>query len=125
MYQSASTVLGEMARLCAASSHVKPPKNRSSTTRALRSSRSASFERASSRSRKSTSGSTQRDNVSVAHHRRGDAKEVCPIERIDGARFDELQVRLMNEGGRLQGVVRTLAAHVARCQLPELLVDQL
>ena len=59
-----------------------------------------------------------------AHDLCRDTKEVRSILPIDLALVDESDVRLMNEGRRLQGVVGALAPKLARGNAPELPIDE-
>jgi hypothetical protein len=60
----------------------------------------------------------------AAHDLRRDTKEVRAILPIDLALVDEPEVRLMNQGRRLQRVVRTLAPKLACGHPAKLRVDE-
>jgi hypothetical protein len=49
---------------------------------------------------------------------------VCPILPVDAILAGESDVRLVDEGGRLQCVVWPFAAQIARGAAPQLAVDQ-
>ena len=53
-----------------------------------------------------------------AHHARGAAEEMRAVLPIHGAVAREPQIDLVDERGRLQGVVGPLGAHVAGGQTP-------
>ena len=59
-----------------------------------------------------------------AHDLRRDTKEMRSILPIDLALVDEPDVRLMNEGRRLQGVVGPLAPKLARGNAAKLRIDE-
>jgi len=59
-----------------------------------------------------------------AHDLRGDAKEMRAILPIALALIDEPDVRLVNEGRRLQGVVGPLVPKLARGNAVELRIDE-
>jgi hypothetical protein len=58
------------------------------------------------------------------HHPGRDAEEMRTMLPIDGALFDEAEVRLVDQGGRLQRVARPLLAKLTRGDPAQLGVDQ-
>ena len=59
-----------------------------------------------------------------AHDLRRDTKKMRSILPIDLALVDEADVRLVNKGARLQGVVGPLVPKLARGHAPELRIDK-
>ena len=124
----------------AASVSVRPPKHFSSTTREARASTSARRVSASSESQEIVrppgrlellvfpdhphhlarpACRVARSRVideDAPHVRRHDAEEVRAILPVDARRAEQAQVGLVDEGGRLQGVVVAFAPHVLRRQ---------
>jgi len=49
----------------------------------------------------------------AAHHLRGHGEEVVPALPVHPGDIDQPQVRLVDERGGLEGMVRALVAHVA------------
>jgi hypothetical protein len=60
----------------------------------------------------------------AAHDLRRDTKEMRPILPIDVALVDQSKVHLMNEGRRLQGMVRPLLPQLARGHAAQLRIDE-
>ena len=58
------------------------------------------------------------------HQAGGDGEELRAILPVRLALFHQLQVRLVDQRGGLQGVVRPFAAHVAGGQAMQLAFDQ-
>jgi hypothetical protein len=54
----------------------------------------------------------------------GDAEKVRASLPVEAALVDESEERLVDEGGRLQGVSDALLAHAPRCDCPQLVVNE-
>jgi hypothetical protein len=61
----------------------------------------------------------------VPHDLRRDAEKLCPVLPNDWLATNESEVRFMNEGGRLQGVVGTLSSQVIAGEETQLVVNRL
>jgi hypothetical protein len=61
----------------------------------------------------------------LPHRSRRNPKEVRPVLPLNPGIVDETKVGLVHEGRGLKDVVSPLATHQARCEAPQLLVDDL
>ena len=144
--QSRRTVATETPITSAASSRLRPPKYRSSTTRLLRGSTSSSAFSASSSARGrhgpspaaarpptarrapgrgpvSPGRGTRHVDEDAAHDLRGGPEEMRPVLPLHVLPVHQPQVRLVDERRRLQEVARTLAGHLPRRQPVQLVLD--
>ena len=145
--QSRITVSGDTPSAAAVSSTVRPPKNRISTTLALRSSIFASASSASSSRDEIAArfGDHQRFverhrlraaapllivlrprevDEDAAHQARRHRQEMDAVLPVDLLRADQAQVGLVDQRGRLQAVPGALASHAAARDAMQLLVDE-
>jgi hypothetical protein len=60
----------------------------------------------------------------MAHHLRRDAEKMRAVLPLHLLPFNQTQIRLIDEGGRLQHVTRPLTGHVGRSQPVKLSLDE-